>query len=970
MQIKRPPIAFGLTLALGLTVTLWGWSSAHRFQNKEIQTLTEQKLSSVQNLFKQAISERVLSFERMAKRIEENPEMPKMAWISDSSSYQKHLRGLIEMGVMSSDGSISWDHSYSDPTNLKIVKWAADLKLSGGLKYDGNITGEFRETQIISLQNSNFFITVTPILKNEKVSKYLIALSDYRGIFSSLDLGDKYFIRLMSHERNLFSNSADDTHSQWLAKGRLELGGLSLEVQVSPKAAAVAELLGALPSAILWTGLVLSFLLGLIAFLYATARSQSRDLSDATYWQNAILGSANYSVIATDPAGVIQVFNAASEKLLGYSASELIKKSTSAIFHKPEEVVARAAVLTDELGMAIQPGFDTFVAKARLKNIPDENEWTYIRKDGTTFPVRLSITALKNNLDEITGYLGIGYDITVEKEKQLQLEQSFKEVTKYKLNLEEQRDLLIVASEKALDSSKTKSEFLANMSHEIRTPLNGVIGLTDILSKTQLSDKQRGLVATIKSSGQLLMGIINDILDFSKIEAGKLEIELMDISLRSVVESHAQMLSAKAEEKQLSILTSIDPAIPNVLRGDAGRIGQILANLVGNAIKFTAKGQVVVRAKCIDHKSEKAKVRFSIEDTGVGLTPEQIAKLFQPFQQADGSTSRKFGGTGLGLSICKKLVELMGGEIGVDSQYGQGSCFWFTIEFEVVNSDEFQLPWTDKSFKDLRFLIVESNLAKRQVLHDYVLSWGMTNGGTADKRDALRILRQESSDLRPYDFVYVGSCGHESENLELSDAILKDPNLLRTKIISCHPDASKFELEGTERMVFYREPFRQSELFDCIMRLVGHADMHASKEETIKTEMRDGLILLVEDNSVNQMVAMSQLESLGYSCHAVANGIEAIEALTRSEYAVVLMDCQMPEMDGFEATRRIRQLPGPRSSVPIIALTANAMGGDREKCMVAGMDDYLTKPIDLGRLGEVLNQHFTQKRPVKLADSR
>lgn len=657
----------------------------------------------------------------------------------------------------------------------------------------------------------------------------------------------------------------------------------------------------------------------------------------------AIMTSANYTVIATDLFGIIQAFNPAAEKILGYTANEVIGKMTPAGFHKTDEVVAHSAKVSEELGVIVEPGFDTFVAKARLKGVPDENEWTYIRKDGSTFPARLSITALLNSSGELAGYVGIGFDLSVEHQI---------------------RKDLVLARQEALAADKYKSEFLANMSHEIRTPMNGVIGLTDLLLKTDLNEKQKGFASTIKSSGQLLMAIINDILDFSKMEAGKLEVEMVNISLRSLIETQAQMLMVKAEEKNLSVLTYIDPRIPNNLRGDSGRIGQILTNLIGNAIKFTSQGQVVVRVVPLIRDDFSVSVRFSVEDTGIGLTSDQQAKLFRPFQQGDGSTSRKYGGTGLGLSICKKLTELMKGTIGVESVIDRGSTFWFNLPFEIVQSNEFGQPWTNISFKNLRFLIVESDLVKRTIVQNYTFSWGMINGAVSNHSEALNFLGRQVNLGQPYDFVFIGNSDCANESSSLVKEIFNSPEHKRTKIIWVGSEPEDLELRTNDQISFFREPFRQSELFNCISSLLGHTKIAKVDSSRLKQEMRKELILLVEDNSVNQMVALNQLESLGFTCHTAANGREAVNALSLTTYDLILMDCQMPEMDGFEATRRIRKLKNDQANIPIIALTANAMTGDKEICLAAGMNDYLTKPIDIESLKDSLGKYLPLKNSI------
>jgi PAS domain S-box-containing protein len=539
------------------------------------------------------------------------------------------------------------------------------------------------------------------------------------------------------------------------------------------------------------------------------------------------------------------------------------------------------------------------------------------------------------------------------------------------------------AREAALESAKVKAQFLANMSHEIRTPMNAISGMTDLLVDTSLTQEQRELVETIRNSTDTLLGIVSDILDFSKIEAGKLTFEVIDFDLRETVEGTAEMLAERAQRKSLDLACWMDQDVPTFLRGDPGRVRQILTNLLGNAVKFTEKGEVVVRVTKQQETATNVTVRFEVRDTGIGIDPAALPRIFQPFTQADGSTTRKYGGTGLGLTISKQLVELMRGEIGLDSRMGQGSTFWFTLSFDK------QPESSARSTQSLdlgrlegrRVLLVENRGTLRQILHEQFQSWKMIDAAASTAAEAIEILRQGAGMEQRFDLVVIDQEILDLDALALAQSIKSDPALAQTRIVMLTAVGSRLTpaiMQSTGVSACLTKPVRHYRLFDGLAEVLSARAFEPAapspSEEPVPAGSRavsshEGVrILLAEDNEVNQRVALKQLKKLGYHADAVSNGAQVLAALQRAPYDIILMDCQMPEMDGYEAARRIRQSENGswihlRSSPFIVALTANALQGDRERCLAVGMNEYLTKPIQLSDLEKVLQRALLKINP-------
>jgi two-component system sensor histidine kinase/response regulator len=615
----------------------------------------------------------------------------------------------------------------------------------------------------------------------------------------------------------------------------------------------------------------------------------------------SVVDAAPNAMLMVDQNGAIALVNAQTERLFGYTRDELLGTSVENLV--PERFRAGHGGLRH--GFHRTPSTRSMGAGRDLFGL---------RKDGTEVPIEIGLNPLRTPEGDFV--LASVIDITERK------------------HAEEMR----LQRDRALDASQLKSQFVATMSHELRTPLNAIIGTAELLSASNLDERQRTFVETIDQSAEALLAVISSILDFSKIEAGKIDLEARDFEVESVVAAGAALLAPQARDKGVMLHTYVDPLIPSTLRGDRDRLGQILRNLIGNAVKFTERGRVVVRALPAETSSRYARVRFEVQDSGIGITQETLAKLFEPFVQADGSASRTYGGTGLGLSISKRLVELMDGEIGVTSEFGRGSLFWFTARFGRPS-----VAGSTRHVYGVRALVMSSDELFCEIVSRYAESWGMPALCERDVTRALETIGVRNAEAKEEDAVdWIAIVdGDDVETVAAVEALSANPVFAPQRIL----------VIGSEGRL--AKPIRPSQLFDSIAEVLGGGGMLPPHPVPAahEADTAPGTVLIVEDNASLQEILVHQFAQLAIPVKIVSDGVEALDVLRREQFSMIFMDCHMPNMDGFTTTRAIRVAEETAGEhVPIVAMTANAFSEDREACLAAGMDDYLSKPVRLNDL--------------------
>ena len=669
--------------------------------------------------------------------------------------------------------------------------------------------------------------------------------------------------------------------------------------------------------------------------LHQTQASLEKRVAERTAYLNALIEASPLAIMVLDPEENIQLCNPAFERLFQYSRTEVLGRPVLGL-------LASGGLLEEARDITRHARVGEHIEKVTRRN----------RKDGTLVDVEVHTVGLIVK-GEVAGTLVLYQDISVRKRSEEAMQR---------------------AKEAAEAASRAKSEFLANMSHEIRTPLNGVMGMTDLALGTELSAEQREYLETVKLSADSLLVVINDILDFSKIEAGKAELENRPFNLRDTLEGVMRTLALRADEKGLELLCELAAETPEFVRGDSSRLGQVVMNLVGNAIKFTHAGEVAVKVEVEDKEGEARLLHFTVSDTGIGIPIEKQAQIFEPFAQADTSTTRKYGGTGLGLSISTRLVALMGGEIWVESEEGKGSRFHFTTRLGVVDAKEIEVgkPAPPEILSGVKVLVVDDNRTNRRILDGMLKRWEMKPTLVEGGEEALLELPTAREAGEPYRLLLLDMHMPGMDGFQFVEQLRKRPELSTATIMMLTSAGHKGDAERCKALgisAYLLKPIRQSELREAIARVLGAREQQGAIPLITRYSLYDARdpetvlsMLLVEDNPVNQRLATRMLEKRGHRVVLASNGREALEALEKGSFDLVLMDVQMPEMDGFQATAVIREREkGTGAHLPIVALTAHAMKGDKDKCLAAGMDGYLTKPIRPRELDDVLESYLVRR---------
>jgi PAS domain S-box-containing protein len=688
------------------------------------------------------------------------------------------------------------------------------------------------------------------------------------------------------------------------------------------------------------------------------------ELRKAEETYRSIFENAIEGIFQTTLEGRFLDANPALAKLYGYNS--------------PQELIATINDISRQLYVdSSQRDYLNNLVKNQIQ--VSDFECQVYRKDNSIIWISESVRAVRDSEGKICYYEGTATDISDRKRIQEQQAQQREQLAQQNRELDRAR-------EQAEQAALMKSAFLATMSHEIRTPMNAVLGMTGLLLETNLDARQRDFAETIHVSGDNLLTLLNDILDFSKIEAGEMELEILDFNLTVCVEEIIDLMAASADAKGLELALLIDPAVPVYVQGDVSRLRQVLTNLICNAIKFTEAGEVVLRVSLQVETEAIATVQFSVDDTGIGIAPTAQQKLFQPFSQLDASTTRRFGGTGLGLAICKQLVELMGGAIAVESEEGQGAKFRFVLDFRKQSTSLAQpagvaIVGSAPALVGLRLLVADDNATSRKLILEQAALWGIQVAEAANGQAALALLQLAAHQNRPYDVAILAMQLPDMDSRSLEQAIRTDRALAQTHLIllASVSQCNSKQIQNLDFSTHLVKPVKQSRFFDCLMSLI-NPDLATASRCVLKPGAGDRpntvasaelpnkplKILLAEDSIINQKVALNQLQTLGYTADVAANGKEVLNLLSQIDYDLILMDCQMPIMDGYSATQRIRHQQKGEKKTVIIAMTANAMKEDQERCIQSGMNDYLSKPVKKSILSQKL-AYWNQKIDSRIA---
>ncbi len=944
-----------------LTLTISLWSQVQNSENKNITHLLTREKKIASQIVQNVLDTSIIALKRMAERWEISDGTKYIEWKADASNYISDITPLISIEWINNKFETQWEHHEGGG----LLKH----ELTNKQKTELNDASKNRRPIVIytlySYQQFGNFTTYVPLWKNGRPDGFFVGTYNIGKLMKSTAfdaLNENLRIHIDDDGRIIyipnFSSYPNKDIMDNIQKFSIPILNRTWNVEIWPEESFFNQHRSLLPDNVLIAGILVSILIGLAIYYAMNARWRNQllnetteDLIESESQYKAVVDNTIDGLITFNRKGSVQSFNPASEKIFGYSVDEIIGNNIT-------KLIPNVFVDMQE------NNYDICSITGDNSSIDTIREVQGKRKDKHLFPLDLALSELTlSNGSKL--FTAIVRDITNRKKIEMELN---------------------YAKEKAEESTRLKSEFLANMSHEIRTPMNGVIGMTNLLLETPLKAKQLTYANTVLSSANALLTILNDILDFSKIEAGKLELEIIPFDMQLLIEDIADLMAIRGREKGLEILLRYSPDTARYMMGDPGRIRQIMLNLLSNAVKFTNHGFIMIDVTSITTENNKAEFTIKVIDSGIGIPKERQNSIFNKFDQADQSTTRKFGGTGLGLSICTQLISVMDGEIYVNSIPNKGSTFWFTIQLDPSDKAETEPPpYKPEDLKNIKTLILDDNEIANTILEEQLKKLNMSVSSVSSAKEGLEKLRKAAKTKNPYQIVITDQCIPVMNGEEFGEVVKNDPEISNVALIMLTSEPKKGEGKHLKEIGFngyITKPTHPSELPQILNRvwqnqktgkdaplITRHSIKKAPITERSKFEMTDTKILLAEDNKVNQMVAVQILENIGCKVVTAENGMEAIDFYKQQPFDFIFMDCQMPDVDGYEASQTIRkhEADNERKRLPIVAFTANVMQGDREKCLAAGMDDYVGKPVKPEDLEKMLIK-WLPKEKVRLSD--
>jgi PAS domain S-box-containing protein len=931
-----------------LIVTIFVWQSLVSTHREQARYLALSEARHLRRSITSPAEMQVRVLEEMARRWTTQVP-PQQQWMVVAAAYLRSSEGHQAIEIEAADGAFRW----AVPLGHERPTGAAAAARAAAIADAARTRATVLSPLVESSKGHTLHIAVPVFREDEHFATIVGAFRVTEQLAGAIgqESEDDYHVALFDGASRIFGpDDSGEAAGAWGAEVGLRVRAAMWRLRVWPTEARVAQLEGPLPPVLLAGGALLSALAAYIVFVVDMRRRRESELKQTTTklqeqdqqreaaqvalraseerYRSLIDGAIDI-IYRVDVEGRFTFVNPVAARVMKREPSELLGAHFLELV-APEARAEVARFYRDQLERRIH---DTYL------------EFPAVGGDGRNVWIGQNVLMLVDETGTI-GFQAVARDITERKRADAEL---------------------AAARDQALETTRLKSQFVANMSHELRTPMNGILGLTELLLETSLTPEQRDHASTVRSCGETLLALLNDILDLSKIEAGRLELHSEPFDIRQLVHQTADLFEEKARRKGVELVYLVHHDVPPIVLGDPGRIRQVLTNLLGNAVKFTAAGEITIRVALEDSGANGLVLRFEVSDTGIGVSADAQARLFQPFVQADGSITRRYGGTGLGLVISRQLAELMGGRLDMTSEIGRGSTFWFTVRLTAVDAPA--VPRVDGTLHGLRVLVVNEAESGRRRLRDLLESWHMSVCEALDASDGLVALDTAALRREPIDAVLVELRTPAASAVEFAAAVKErgfspQPRLILLVGQGQPGDAERARLAGAA--AYLTKPIRQSHLFDClatVMSPTATAAADAGEPAIVTRHTLDDLreaqrepLLVVEDNPVNQKVLIGFLRRLGYRADVASNGRQAVDALERRSYALVFMDSQMPEMDGFAATAEIRRREGTSRHTRIAAVTAHAMQGERERCLAAGMDDYLSKPYTIDQLAALVKR--------------